>query len=117
LNTPLPRPSFTPETALEYLAREARTGRCEPRWFLDALALTWPGPPLCDACGTAAHPYMLADAQWQRLTPAGERLLCLYCVEARLGRGIEPADLGEKSGLPVNDWLFADTIDSFFTDP
>ena len=43
--------------------------------------------------------YMLEDALWQSLVPDIDGMLCLDCVERRLGRELSHADF---SSVPVN---------------
>ena len=66
----------------------------------------------CKDCGRCLeyewkdHEYvMLHDALWESIADHDEDLLCLLCIEARLGRGIRADDLTDA---PINDhWLLA----------
>jgi hypothetical protein len=51
----------------------------------------------CDDCGVCTHEtdewYMLKDAVWEAV--AGDEVLCIGCVERRLGRELELCDFAE----------------------
>jgi hypothetical protein len=51
----------------------------------------------CACCGRDSRGPMLQDQIWTRLADAGERILCIDCMQdrarQRLGRSLAPADL------------------------
>lgn len=64
----------------------------------------WDGRGPCGDCGTdtiaGREFYMVTDALWERAQAAGAvDLLCIGCLEARLGRRLHAADFNEA---PIN---------------
>jgi hypothetical protein len=47
--------------------------------------------------------FMLEDALWAKVNGGPEGVLCLACVEERLGRSVTRDDL--KLEVPCNAWL------------
>jgi hypothetical protein len=60
----------------------------------------------CLDCGVFVHAineyYMLHNAVWQEAHPADDGMLCIGCVEERLGRRLTPGDF--RLDCPCNDW-------------
>lgn len=60
-------------------------------------------PFICHGCGVntseIAEYYMLTDKMWRQAFPYGTGMLCIGCVEARIGRKLVPADFGD---VPLN---------------
>lgn len=66
----------------------------------DRVCMT-PGP--CDDCGEHFRPYMVRDEVWRSTgLPEFGALICLPCLQARVGRELVADDLLDA---PVNDWI------------
>jgi hypothetical protein len=63
--------------------------------------------PCCLGCGVdtvrIGDFYMLHDPVWLRANPGGAGMLCVDCVETRLGRRLEPGDF---TTAPINNRLY-----------
>lgn len=54
----------------------------------------------CDDCGSYGYGYMLQDDVWLAAKGSHEGLLCLGCVEKRIGRGLVADDFLDTA--PIN---------------
>lgn len=83
-----------PKTLAEYRALVGALpddvrAMCERSACLDCGTLTW----------LIGEYYMLQDRVWSEANPAGKGMLCIGCLEHRLGRRLEPSDF---TGAPIN---------------
>jgi hypothetical protein len=69
----------------------------------------------CDRCVDAIdeYAYMVTDELWQSLRVSTDAMLCIGCLERRVGRELEPDDFSpvllnvEGTGMPRSDRLRA----------
>jgi hypothetical protein len=55
-----------------------------------------------DTVAIGEYPYYLRDALWRRVVPSGRGMLCLDCLEVRLGRPLRQKDFHEGRGPMVH---------------
>lgn len=63
----------------------------------------------CQDCGNDTSPttgiaeyYMVSRHVWKAAVHDGAKILCIGCLEKRLGRDLGPYDFGGDGGFPVN---------------
>jgi hypothetical protein len=69
----------------------------------------------CDDCGVDTTPrpkpkgrwewYMVHDAVWRKAKAQSVHYLCVGCLEARLGRGLQPDDFANLWANLPNPWM------------
>lgn len=71
------------------------------------------GEPCID-CKGPNDPYMLTNKLWNEVSKPGERrkLICLECVEIRLGRQLQAEDFHENKP-PINYGVFGFHVEEF----
>lgn len=57
----------------------------------------------CDGCKDKNCPYMIKHSLWKKVAKDNDFLLCLFCVESRLGRKLYKRDFIEA---PINLGIF-----------
>jgi hypothetical protein len=58
----------------------------------------------CKDCKRINHPYMLTFELWKKVCDNRKDILCLYCVENRLGRKLTSEDF--LPNVPINNGCF-----------
>lgn len=74
----------------------------------------------CGICKKKNHPYMLTDDVWNKICQ-GEKFICLFCAENRLGRPLEEDDFIDAPinngcfGFDCKDWCYRNKVILYYT--